>query len=74
MAARVPENEQPIPSSKAKAFPHAPTTREVVAPTRKCGICGEPTNQSFGFGNTAYYYCDTHKDELFERVTGRKPK
>jgi hypothetical protein len=37
-------------------------------------VCGVPTNTSFGFGGRIYYYCEAHKDQLFERVTGKKPK
>ncbi len=40
----------------------------MVVPTGKCGICGVPTNQSFP------YYCDAHREELFEKVTGTKPQ
>ena len=46
----------------------------MVIPTGKCGICGVPTNQSFPFGTKAYYYCDAHREELFEKVTGKKPQ
>jgi len=37
-------------------------------------VCGVPTNTSFGFGGCIYYYCEAHKDQLFEKVTGKKPK
>ncbi len=46
----------------------------MVIPTGKCAICGVPTNQSFLFGTKAYYYCDAHSEELFEKVTKRKPQ
>lgn len=42
--------------------------------TGKCKICGTPTNTSFGFGGSLHYYCEAHKDQLFEKVTGKKPK
>jgi hypothetical protein len=44
----------------------------MVAPAGKCGICGVPTNQSFPFGNKAHFYCDAHREELFQKVTGKK--
>lgn len=43
-------------------------------PTGECEICKKPTNQSFGFGNAIHYHCDDHRDLLFERVTGKRPK
>ena len=46
----------------------------MIAPTGKCGICGVATNRSFPFGVRAHYYCYAHKDELFEKVTGKRPK
>lgn len=45
-----------------------------MAATDKCEICGMPTNLSFGFAGKLHYCCEAHKDELFEKVTGRKPK
>jgi hypothetical protein len=37
-------------------------------------VCGVPTNTSFGFGRRNYFYCEAHKDQLYEKVTGKKPK
>ncbi len=48
----------------------------MAVPTRttKCEICGVATNTSFGSVGNLHYYCKEHKDEVFTRVTGRKPK
>jgi hypothetical protein len=40
----------------------------------KCEICKTSTNLSFGFGTGLHYYCVAHKEELFEKETGKKPK
>jgi hypothetical protein len=39
-----------------------------------CEVCKNPTKFSFGFGTGLHYYCDAHKDELFKKVMGKKPK
>jgi hypothetical protein len=43
-------------------------------PTGKCEVCKTPVNTSFADGLRIYYYCEAHKDELYEKVTGKKPK
>lgn len=45
-----------------------------MSATGKCEKCGTPTNESFGPQNDLHYFCPDHKDEVFEKVTGRKPK
>jgi len=46
----------------------------MAAPTSRCEICKNPTNTSFPFGNRNYFYCEAHRDQLYEKVTGKKPK
>jgi hypothetical protein len=36
--------------------------------------CNKETNQSFGFGDRIYFYCEDHKAELYELVTRKAPK
>lgn len=49
--------------------------------TGKCGykmgdgiVCGKPTNQSWGWGTTIFYFCNEHMKAGPEQVTGRKSK
>jgi len=39
-----------------------------------CEKCGKPTNQSFGSPPNLHYFCPEHKADLFQEVTGRRPR
>jgi hypothetical protein len=42
--------------------------------TTKCEECGAPADESFTFGGQLHYFCPTHEEELFTKVTGKPPK
>jgi hypothetical protein len=53
----------------------------LMTATGKCGykmgdgtVCGKPTNQSWPWGKTIFYFCGEHVKAGAEQVTGRKFK